>query len=86
MEDRFVKHVRRASEAEQMDAGWRPIDHEQDAFEANDAEWPDDLTTLYWGRPTYWRLARWKPRCWSATRSHVEPQLHHVPARTNLTT
>ncbi|MBD3757803.1 MAG: hypothetical protein IE924_06935 [Microbacterium sp.] len=61
MEDRFVKHVRRASEAEQMDAGWRPIDHEQDAFEATDdrdAEWPDDLTTLYWWRPTYWRLAR----------------------------
>jgi len=61
MEDRFVKHVRQASEDEQMDAGWRPVDLEQDAFEAKghrDAEWPDDLTTLYWWRPTYWRAAR----------------------------
>lgn len=61
MEERFVKHVRQATEEEQRDAGWRPIDHERDAFESKhnrDAEWPEDRSTLYWWRPTYWRSTR----------------------------
>ncbi|UOQ88582.1 hypothetical protein MUN74_15100 [Agromyces endophyticus] len=61
IEDRFVGLVRSATDQEPLDSGWRPIDHEQDSFEAEDdrdAEWPDDLTTLYWWRPTFWRSTR----------------------------
>jgi len=61
MERRFSSLVRAASEREPVESGWRPIDPELDSFEANDdrdTEWPDDLTTLYWWRPTYWRAAR----------------------------
>ncbi len=61
MERRFLTHVRPAADDEPLDDGWRPIDTEQDSFEARndrDAEWPDDLTTLYWWRPTFWRSTR----------------------------
>ncbi|MGM7777732.1 CPCC family cysteine-rich protein [Arthrobacter sp. KNU-44] len=61
MESRFVELVRPASAQEPLDNGWRPIDPERDSFEAEDeqdAKWPDDLTTLYWWRPEFWRSSR----------------------------
>ncbi|MFJ3395264.1 CPCC family cysteine-rich protein [Leifsonia aquatica] len=61
MEYRFSGVVRAATEQEPVESGWRPIDPEQDSFEADDdsdTEWPEDLTTLYWWRPTFWRAAR----------------------------
>ncbi len=61
MEERFLPHVRPPDPGEPRDPGWRPIDPD-----ADDAErpvrgvkygrtYPDDLTRLYYWRPTYWR-------------------------------
>jgi hypothetical protein len=58
MELRFVANVRPPRPNEPVDEGWRKIDPGGDVFEALDdrsAEWPDDLTRLFWWRPTYWR-------------------------------
>jgi hypothetical protein len=58
IEPRFVANVRPPRLDEPVDDGWRRIDPHRDSFEAlNDrsAEWPDDLTHLYWWRPTFWR-------------------------------
>ena len=60
MESRFVARVRGADESEPLDQGWRPVDLAVDHFEAlgvRTAPWPDDLTTLYWWRPSFWRHA-----------------------------
>jgi hypothetical protein len=48
--------VRPATEAEPPEPEWRPIDARDD-FEAPDesAPWPEDRTTLYYWRPTFWR-------------------------------
>jgi hypothetical protein len=51
--------VRAAQPDEPRDPHWRPIDPSRDNFEASgaqDAPWPHDLTSLYWWRPTFWRL------------------------------
>lgn len=61
MERRFVGNVRAPQLDEPIDAGWRRIDVARDSFEAFDnpsTEWPDDLTRLYWWRPTFWRSER----------------------------
>lgn len=58
MENRFVANVRPPRLDEPIEGGWRKIDPHRDAFEALDdrsAEWPDDLTRLYWWRTTFWR-------------------------------
>ncbi|GGJ60389.1 CPCC family cysteine-rich protein [Streptomyces lacrimifluminis] len=57
MEERFVKNVRPPAQDEPLDPGWRPIDLSRDSFEepGGSAAWPDDLTVLYWWRPTFWR-------------------------------
>lgn len=58
MEHRFTSLVRRPTEEEVREDGWRPIDPTRDSFEergVQDADWPSDLTTLYWWRPTFWR-------------------------------
>jgi hypothetical protein len=56
-EERVLKHVRPPAQDEPGETGWRPIvDH--DNFEAagvKEANWPEDLTVLYWWRPTFWR-------------------------------
>jgi len=45
----------------QRDTGWRPFDADRDNPETATPEggrskaWPEDPTTLYWWRPTYWR-------------------------------
>lgn len=58
MEHRFTGLVRRPTDPEAREDTWRPIDPERDSFEergVQEAAWPDDLTTLYWWRPTFWR-------------------------------
>lgn len=58
MEERFAGAVRAARADEPIDEGWRPIADDQDSFEPPDVverTWPEDLTTLYWWRPTFWR-------------------------------
>jgi hypothetical protein len=46
---------------DRRDPGWRPADPARDDLEQCspeggwDAPWPEDLTALYWWRPTYWR-------------------------------
>jgi hypothetical protein len=57
-EERFIRNVRDARASEEVEKGWRPIEPETDRFERKaDADWPKDLTTLYWWRPTYWRAS-----------------------------
>lgn len=55
-EERFREDVRAATDADPLDPGFRPID-ERDPFEGPDdsAPWPEDSSTLYYWRPTYWR-------------------------------
>ena len=60
MEDGFRSNVRAPLPEEPIDDGWRPIDLDRDHFEARGVQergWPDDLTVLYWWRPTFWRRA-----------------------------
>lgn len=65
MEYRFTGIVRKPTAAEAREPSWRPIDPEQDSFEergVQEAAWPNDLTTLYWWRPTFWRSGSSAPR------------------------
>jgi len=58
MESRFIGNVRPPTDSEPLDNDWRPIDPVIDRFEpvgVAHAPWPDDLTGLYWWRPTFWR-------------------------------
>lgn len=60
MERRFIANVRAPRSAESVDPGWRRIDLNLDSFENPDdrsTEWPEDLTTLYWWRPSFWRAS-----------------------------
>jgi hypothetical protein len=59
IEQRFAGDVRPATTEEPLDPGWRPI-QSFDPFEAADdsAPWPEDGTTLYYWRPTYWRAQK----------------------------
>ncbi|WP_188272249.1 hypothetical protein [Streptomyces sp. CBMA152] len=52
-----VRYVRPSADDEPLDPGWRPIDPARDPVElgGGGAPYPDDLTELYWWRPTYWR-------------------------------
>jgi hypothetical protein len=62
-EERFQSDVRRPMETDLRDLEWRMIDETDDRFEEpiNDIEdftpYPDDGTTLYYWRPSYWRKA-----------------------------
>jgi hypothetical protein len=60
-EERLRRHVRPPRPDERVDPGWRPIDLNIDQFEQYTAgadvrrrPWPEDYTTLYWWRPTFW--------------------------------
>ncbi|MFI6283323.1 CPCC family cysteine-rich protein [Streptomyces sp. NPDC051018] len=57
MEERFRSKVRPPKSDEPLDPGWRPVDLTRDSFEGpgSNTPWPDDLTVLYWWRPTFWR-------------------------------
>jgi hypothetical protein len=58
-DSRSNTRVRPLTDDEIIEAGWRPIEKERDRLESEvlsaEVEWPVDLTTLYWWRPTYWR-------------------------------
>lgn len=51
------RYVRPPKAGEPLDPGFRPPDPDRDPFEKGPTEdpMPDDLTTLYYWRPTYWR-------------------------------
>ncbi|PNG17910.1 CPCC family cysteine-rich protein [Streptomyces cahuitamycinicus] len=51
------RYVRPPREDEPLDPGFRPADPDRDPFEQGPAgtPMPDDLTGLYYWRPTYWR-------------------------------
>ncbi|WP_369382692.1 CPCC family cysteine-rich protein [Streptomyces sp. cg36] len=53
----LVRHVRPPAEDEPLDPGWRPFDPQRDPVEwtTGGPPHPNDLTELYWWRPTYWR-------------------------------
>lgn len=56
--ERFVDNVREPARAEPIEFGWRPVDPTVDLIEAaffDDQPWPEDLTVLYYWRPTFWR-------------------------------
>ncbi|MCS5497122.1 CPCC family cysteine-rich protein [Cnuibacter physcomitrellae] len=61
---RLRQHTRPPSDAEAAEPGWRPVDSARDAYEREVGldPWPDDLTRLYWWRPTYWRVGHERPR------------------------
>ncbi|MGH3503965.1 MAG: CPCC family cysteine-rich protein [Nocardioidaceae bacterium] len=53
-----LPYVRVPTADDQRDPGWCPIRPYVDDFEPRGeqhADWPDDPTTLYWWRPTFWR-------------------------------
>jgi cysteine-rich CPCC protein len=57
----FARNVRGPTSAEVRDPGWRPLDIKTDAPERpvpgtdSGPTYPDDLTVLYYWRPSYWR-------------------------------
>ncbi|MEU5437961.1 CPCC family cysteine-rich protein [Streptomyces sp. NPDC020719] len=54
----LVRYVQPPADDEPLDPGWRPLDPDRDSFErecGSGVPYPDDLTELYWWRPTYWR-------------------------------
>lgn len=57
MEERFSDNVRSPNDNDIRDTGWRPI-QATDSFgePGQKQDWPDDVTTLYWWRDTFWRL------------------------------
>lgn len=60
-EQRLIKYVRPPTPTQPIEPGWRPVDLNVDVFEplaVQQAPWPDDLTVLYWWRPTFWRDPR----------------------------
>jgi Cysteine-rich CPCC len=67
-EARFVAHVRRPTDADRREAGWRSLDPMRDNIEDAQAmphaaqTYPEDSTTLYYWRDTYWRHQR-APAC-----------------------
>ncbi len=60
-EARLIAHVRQPTAVDQRDTGWRPLDPARDKIEdvrtvTNAAQtYPEDPTTLYYWRDTYWR-------------------------------
>lgn len=62
IEERFAGDVRKPTAEDALDPGFRPVSAEDD-FETGpaEAEGPADTTTLYYWRPTFWRLAASKP-------------------------
>jgi hypothetical protein len=59
----MLAHCRRATNDDARDPAWRPVDVTVDSFEPIEAPagvnygetYPDDLTTLYYWRPNFWR-------------------------------
>lgn len=58
VEEEHVRRVRPPRADEPVDPGWRLADPDLDPFEQDTSgttPHPDDLATLYYWRPTYWR-------------------------------
>ncbi|WP_408639011.1 CPCC family cysteine-rich protein [Nocardiopsis suaedae] len=56
-EERFVSRAD-GLEGLERESGFRYIDLTKDCFEPTHVQerpWPDDLTVLYWWRPTFWK-------------------------------
>jgi len=53
---RFQPYVRPPRQGDERDPNFRPVARD-DAFEDvwSTEQWPEDKTSLYWWRPTYWR-------------------------------
>jgi hypothetical protein len=62
-EKRFLRDVRKPEKTDARDPEWRMIDESKDSLEGpiDDIEqftpYPDELTTLYYWRSSYWRSA-----------------------------
>ncbi len=57
-EERLRGHVRLPRDDQPREKGWRLIDFSRDSFEPrgmSERPWPDELSVLYWWRPTFWR-------------------------------
>jgi hypothetical protein len=58
---RDLPRSRRPTPHDRREPGWRPVEPSIDHFETWDPtrppEWPDDMTSLYYWRPTFWRRA-----------------------------
>lgn len=55
---RLLQYVRPATKDEPLESAWRPVDITVDNFEPlgiQQTPWPQDLSILYWWRPTFWR-------------------------------
>ena len=58
---RLASHVRKPESNDQRDFGWRSINEHTDNIETPvrgvdyGQTYPEDLTGLYYWRPTYWR-------------------------------
>lgn len=63
-EPQLRQHVRKPTGDDRLEPGWRPIDKERDNIEEHvsgvnyGATYPDDLTTLYYWRSSYWRTQK----------------------------
>lgn len=75
---RVLQNVRPATEDEPVDEGWYPLGPlALDCFEPigdHPEPWPQDRTTLYWWRPTFWRTQppRWSG--WSGPADITDPE------------
>ena len=72
-EQRFAKNVRAVSPDDKREPGWRHIDA-TDFFEpeASRIPWPEEPTTLYYWRPTFWRRSTTEPQPVAAPPSRVD--------------
>ena len=63
-EPQLTQHVRKPTGEDRLEPGWRPIDEERDNTEEPipgvnyGGTYPDDLTTLYYWRSSYWRTQK----------------------------
>ncbi|WP_343076170.1 CPCC family cysteine-rich protein [Natronoglycomyces albus] len=56
---KIISLARSYEKTEEKEEGFRNIDLERDNFESEfetTSPWPNDWSTLYWWRTTYWRL------------------------------
>lgn len=78
---RVLKHVRPAAQNEPVDAGWYPLGPAAlDCFEPigdHPEPWPQDRTTLYWWRPTFWRTQPPRWAGWSGPADLTDPANWH---------
>ena len=60
-ESRFAGNVRSPGQFDRRDPGWRPLDAIVDQIEGGETgvdygdTYPEDATSLYYWRPTFWR-------------------------------